>query len=225
MESIPASSNRHPTNVASVERDEDGIWLMNVGTPRLGKFDDVDQDNLKASLQATLKAAMRDRVVDSAGMIDVHLSIRKYFVATTNTAVAVFAGVDWCAADANNRILFQETFYATRTVSYALSVGDVKDAVDRTMVKRIAQSAIALAAEAQPGQVEVAGTYSTFEEAAARMPYALVAAPVMADTQPVPGLPIPAYVEIPAAGPESVHSEFLRIRDPIDWEKRLPHGK
>ena len=91
LESIPASSRLHPTNVASVERDEAEIWLMNVGTPPLGKFDDADQDTVKASLQDTLKAAMRGRVVDSAGVIDVHLSIRKYFVATTNTAVAVFA--------------------------------------------------------------------------------------------------------------------------------------
>lgn len=207
-----------PTKVATLGREEDGIRLMNVGVKAWGKFDDDDQENIRASLEDTLTEATRGRVAGNAEPINVHIVIRKYFVGSSNVAAAVWAGVDWCAADANNRVLFQEAFYATSTGRFVGTLGGNKDNVNRAIVKRIAQSTIALAASLQPGELKVAGTYSAFEEAVATMPETLRSWGLILFTAPIP-------LYIPGTKPERLPLEWALMQEPIDWQKRLENAQ
>jgi hypothetical protein len=219
LENIPPSSELRQTNVASVESDFDGIRLVNVGVQPWGKFDANDMANLEGSLNDTLKAVTKGHLSADQGMISVHLVIRKYIVATSNNAGAVWAGVDWCVADRDNRILFQETFYATSSARLIGTVGGVKDAVNRAIVKRIAQSTIALAANSRPGAVKVSGTYSTFEEAAATMPQTLYSPPYCHTYRTW----FLEFLETcdPPKPPEPFPFELALMKAPIDWQKRL----
>jgi hypothetical protein len=189
------------------------MMLYNVGTYAWGKFDDDDQANLEATLKDTLTAATQGRSTTDEGTIKVYLMIRKYIVGTSNNAGAVFAGLDWCAADINNQVLFQETFYATSSGRLLTTVGLVKDKVNFAIVKRIAQQTVHIAANSKPTAPNVPDTYSTFEEAALTMPEKLRSwgAPIF-----VGAVPIGFY-----GGTGSVPLNIFAITEPTDWQKRL----
>jgi hypothetical protein len=211
-------SGLRPVKVASLEREEEGIRLINVGVKAWGKFDDDDQANIRASLENTLIAATRGRVVGNTETINIYIVIRKYIVGVSNNAAAVWAGVDWCAADANNQVLFQEVFYATSTGRLVVTTGGVKDDVNFAIVKRIAQSTVGLAASSQPVALNVPDTYSTYEEAAATMPQTLRSWGMVVFI-PVYTTQMPGY--IPGTDPERFQLELAAINEPIDWQTRL----
>jgi hypothetical protein len=215
LKDIPLSGKMSLTNVASVERDPDGIMLYNVGTYAWGNFDDDDQANLEATLKDTLAAATQGRTTTDGGTIKVYLMIRKYIVGTSNNAGAVWAGLDWCAADSDKKVLFQETFYATSSGRLLGTIGLIKDKVNFAIVKRIARQTFHLAANSKPTAPNVTDTYSTFEEAAVTMPEKLQSwgVPFFVGTVPIGIYGGTSAVRYPL--------NIAAIAEPIDWQKRL----
>jgi hypothetical protein len=222
LDDTPLSGQWRQTNVASVARDPDGMMLINVGVKPWGKFDDDDQANIETSLKDTLATATQGHSFTDEGTINIHLMIRKYIVAISNNAAYIWAGVDWCVADANNRVLFHEIFYATSTGHLVVTTGGVKDDVNRAIVKRIAETTIHLAANSPLAALNVPDTYSTFVGAAATMPETLRSWPVPA--------PIPIYggttatTLVGGTAPEHFPLALAEIKESIDWQMRLNGG-
>jgi len=206
-----AASSFRPISVDSVAREEAGIKLMSVGVRAWGRFDDRDQANIKGSLEDTFAAATQGRTRPDGEPIKIHLVIRKYLVAGSNNEGAVLAGVDWCATDAKDAILFQESFYATHSVRFIGTLGGLKDTVNKAIVKRIAQSSLALAANERPIGAAVQYTYATLEQAAATMPDSLA-------SWDQPRL---VHIGPPRSAPEKVSLAWAEMRPPIDWKERL----
>lgn len=219
LDDTALSGQLRQINVASVERDQNGMVLINVGVKPWGKFDDNDQANIEASLKDTLAAATQGHSPIDERTINIHLVIQKYIVAISNNAAYIWAGVGWCVADTNNRVLFQETFYATSTGHLVVTTGGVKDDVNRAIVKRIAEFTVRLAANSQPEAINVPDTYSTFVEAAATMPETLRSWPVPA-TVPIYG-GTTATTLVGGTAPEHFPLELAEIKESIDWQKRL----
>jgi hypothetical protein len=93
--------------------------------------------------------------------------------ASTNMEVAVLAAVDWCAARNDGTAIYRDVFYAAYSKMLLATLGSGKAAVNRAIVRRVAESSLLLAAGVPadgslPRKLE--GTYETLEEAAATLP-------------------------------------------------------
>ncbi len=211
FEPPPSGGHLRPVSVGSVSHEDEGVRLI---YPRLGyawgKFSDEDQANIKGSLADTLLAATRKSGPPIGEPIKVHVLIRKYYVEGSNSAAAIFAGVDWVAAEQTNQLLFQESFYATSKGHFPqlFTLGSLKDAVNSAIIKRIAQKAITLAAGGHPESINVEGTYSTFDGAAASMPEILKSSDIF-----VAGGP-----------PVKVELEGAEMKTPVDWKSHLANA-
>lgn len=219
LETLPSIGQMRSVSVGSVAREDEGIRLMNVGVFGWGKFSDEDQTNIEASLSDTLLTVTRKSGQPSGDPIKIHVLIRKYYVGSSNNAVAIFAGIDWVSAGPTNQILFQESFYATSECHFPrlCTLGSQKDVVNSAIIKRIAQKAITLAAGGRPESISIEGTYSTFESAAATMPETLRSWGTMFLAGSVP-------VFLPGSGPAKVALEWAEMKTPVDWEQRLTNA-
>jgi hypothetical protein len=137
--------------------------------------------------------------------------IRKYVIGVSDNQAVVWARVDWCAADEAKQVLFSEAFYATATVHLIGSLGGVKDRVNQAAVKRIAQNALMLAANAKPAEGPVAGTYLDFDAATASIPN-------MLETW---GLPFFMQVAPQMTLLNGPKAKSAADTEPINWQKRL----
>ena len=164
--------------IASAAVDAGASRFLAVGRVRpWGKFDAEDLGNLEKSLRDSIAAAIPATFNPSEPRMDVHVVVRTYLVAVSNTAGAVFATVAWAATTAGGKPVFQEEFYASDSVHLIGTIGGLKDAVHRAIVRRIAVTSLALAsgpaaAGARPTAFEKTST--SFEEAAARVPKTMV---------------------------------------------------
>lgn len=164
--------------ISSAAMDPGASRHLAVGKVRpWGKFDAEDLRNLEESLRDSVAAAVPATFQPSAPRLDVHVVVRSYLVAVSNTGGGVFATIAWAASNAQGEPVFQEEFYASDSVHFIGTVGGLKDDVHRAIVRRIAVTTLALAsgpaaAAARPTTFEKTST--SFEEAAARVPKTMV---------------------------------------------------
>lgn len=169
----PAGRPLVPIAVVSVAADPEAGLLKAAGTYEWGMFDGDDLANIRGSLEDSLKAASSRAPVEGAGELRLQLVLHRYLVATSNVSADVLAAVTWCASDSLGRAIYRETFYAADSARFVGTLGGVKDAVHRHIVRRVAESALILAGGIIPAAAlprRVAGTYEDFQTAAAGMP-------------------------------------------------------
>ncbi len=104
--------------------------------------------------------------------LQIHLVIRGYFVAASNNAAGVLAVVDWCVADQDAHVLYQEVFYASHAARLVGTLGGEKDIVDQAIVRRVAETSLLLSSGASTNGLprKVKDTYDQFNEAVAVLP-------------------------------------------------------
>jgi hypothetical protein len=132
----------NPVQVKTIDVDSAGIQLLSVGVKPWGRFDADDLQNIRGSLENTLAAATRSRGSSGTGSeLQIHLVIRGYFVAASNNAAGVLAVVDWCVANQDAHVLYQEAFYASHAARLVGTLGGEKDVVDQAICcYRLAQA-------------------------------------------------------------------------------------
>lgn len=159
--------------VASAAADADATRFLVVGRVHpWGRFEAEDLRNIEGSLVDTIRANTPAQFRASQPPLDVHLVIRRYVVAISNTGGAVLAIAAWAAVDAERRIVFEEQFYAWDSGYLVVTVGMLKETVHRAIVRRVATTSMALASG--PGyaraRTPVANTSTSLEEAVSRLP-------------------------------------------------------
>jgi hypothetical protein len=209
--------------VAPVTMAVDAPRLYAIGTHEWGRLDADDLTNLEQSLATTIATRTSSTVTVPDTRIDIHVHVRRYLVAHSNTGAGVLACVTWAAVTPSGQIVFQEQFYAPGSVAYVGTIGGLKDAVHRSIVRRIATTSLYLAAGhavAGASPTEYPGTYSTLDEAIEVPPEVLVSRGdpnAMASSDPwtsVPGL----FAVTAAGGPP-----WRAAKPPtdFDWEAFL----
>jgi hypothetical protein len=156
-----------PIALASIELEPRAAQLTNIGSYAWGKYSADDLANLEGSLRDTLKEASGT----PEGGSHVHVVVRSYLVATSNTQGGVLSCVAWAYVDRDGRLLFHEQFYATGSAVMNKTLGGLKDEVHEAIVRRISETAVRLAAgslENLPARAD--NTYDTFAEAEATVP-------------------------------------------------------
>jgi len=168
--SPPASAELREIELQSFELDPAGVRLIGIGTFPMDEFDDEDFANLRRSLEATLAGASAGHPRSTAEPIRLAVRIGQYVVGSTSTERAIWAAIEWHAGAGTNACVYQEVFYATGASGLVGTVPGEKDGVNRSIVERIAASALALASGQVTRAEPVAGTYSTFDAAAESVP-------------------------------------------------------
>lgn len=183
--SLDLSKGQQPVRdirVESARMAPDAATLHAVAVRAWGKFEPQDLTNIEYSLRHTIAPHIPVAVRSTQPTLDVHLMIRRFAVSVSNTGGAVLASVTWALAKSDGELIYQEQFFASDSMHLIGTIGGLKDSVHKATVRRIATTALMLAAEkVQPMTFD--NTYATHEEAAARLPQTMVsmgAPPVMA---------------------------------------------
>jgi hypothetical protein len=159
--------------VKSVSSSPEAAASNLAGTASPGEFDRADLENLRGSLVDTLRAAMNSRSIDESGPISIYLVVRNHVMATAGLEGAALAAVDWCAARPSGTPIYRELFYVTERRIYFGSPGEIKDRLNRAVVRRVAESVLMLAS---PNKLDfglprkIAGTYVNPNAALATLP-------------------------------------------------------
>jgi hypothetical protein len=210
------SNSKRPIALGRLQHEKDAARLLSVGVFAWGKFDDQDEINLRNSMQGTLREAFSGIAFSTDDRIDLYIWLRKYLVAASNNEVAVFVGVDWCAADKNRQVHFQDTFYAAKTCRFPMicTLGSVKNSVHDAIVERIVTSALALSTDTKPSSTDGKYTFARFEDAAAKMPEILRSTGGLFFAGRIP-------VFLPDSSPQTLDLGWAAMREPINWMERL----
>lgn len=164
-------------HVASAAMDVDAAHLNAVNVQPWGKFDVEDLRNIERSLQRTISHQVKGTLPPAGPRVDIHVVIRRYVVSTSNTAGAVLACVAWAATTPKGVVLYDEQFYASDTVYLIGTIGRLKDAVHKAIVRRIATTALLYGSDsAGMGKMPMFfdKTSSLLEVAAAPLPREMV---------------------------------------------------
>ena len=133
---------------ATMAPDAPRLYVANVY--EWGRFDTEDLVNLEQSLAVTITAHRSERPGATNAELTIHLRVRRYLVGLSNTAGAVLACVAWAAVNAAGQIVFEEQFYAPGAGAYVGTIGGLKDAVHKAIVRRVATTSLYLAADLLP---------------------------------------------------------------------------
>lgn len=211
-----------PVQVKTVDVDSAGIQLLSVHVQPWGRFDANDLQNIRGSLEDTIGAATRSRGSsgNGSGEIQVRLVIRGYFVAASNNAGGVLAVADWCVADQDERVLYQEVFYASHAARLVGTLGGEKDAVNQAMVRRVAETSLLLASGADVDRLprKVKNTYDGFEEAVKILPAEFQSFGVAGGASPAENL---VLMLVPNSPSTPANWESVKVEQPINWSQRL----
>jgi len=205
--------------VAPAGMSPDAAILNAVNVRPWGKFDADDLRNLEQSLSNTIAARLPE-APGGHSVLHVHVIIRRYVVSVSNTGGAVLANVAWAVTDAEGRIVNQEAFYAADAGYVVGTIGALKNAVHKSIVRRIATTALALAAVPSPHPSQFEGTYAAFEEAAAHLPETMVSMgnpSAMAFPDPIVG----AVGILTPSGMRRVQWNVAEPSDDFDWKGYL----
>jgi hypothetical protein len=164
--------------IASVAMDPDAA-ILNVEyvKPWNHKFSPDDLRNIEQSLRDTIVVQLPATIRSTGPRLDVHLMIRRYMVSVSEIDRAVLANVTWAATDSKGQLIYHEQFYASDGMAQRavvkLTSGLFKESVHKAIVRRIATTSLALAAgpaaaKARPTTFD--NTYTSFDEAASRLP-------------------------------------------------------
>jgi hypothetical protein len=159
--------------VKSVSISPKAAASNSAGTASPGGFDQADLENLHGSLVDTLRAAMNFRSLDESAPISIYLVVRNHVMATASLEGAALAAVDWYAARPSGTPIYRELFYVTERWIFFGSPGGIKNRLNKTVVRRIAESVLMLAS---PNKLDfglprkIAGTYVNPNAALATLP-------------------------------------------------------
>jgi hypothetical protein len=156
--------------------EADAAYLNPLKVQPWGQFGPEDLKNIEQSLRDTIAPhlAPASQVADSG--MDLHVVVRRYVVSTSNTAGAVLACVAWAATSAQGSLIYEEQFYAADAGYLVSTIGLIKDSVHKAIVRRIATTALTIAAEgaAKLPPEKFDKTSRSFEEAASWLPRTMV---------------------------------------------------
>lgn len=176
LELPEGDSPRATVRVVSAAMAPDAAYLEALNVQPWGRLSPDDLRNIEASLRDTIARHLTPTTTPPVSTLDLHLVVRRYVVATSNTAGAVLTCVTWAAATPGGELIFQEQFYASDAGYLVTTIGRIKDSVHKAVVRRIATTALELAARpgATPHPKAVAHTAATFEEAVSKLPREMV---------------------------------------------------
>ena len=162
-------------SVASVIMEENAPALVTAGVFDWGRFDTNDLAHIAQSLGDTVALLPSPR--GEPKRLQLHVVVRKYAVAVSNTSGAVLACIAWAVTESGGELIHEEEFYCAKKVYLVGTLGLLKDAANKAMVRRIAERSALLATQ-KPAvdvrEVLVRGTYDSVEEAAAHLPKRVV---------------------------------------------------
>ena len=120
-------------------------------------------------------------------------------------------------------IIYQEQFYASEAVYLVGTIGLLKESVHKAIVRRIATTSLALAtgpaaAKARPTTFD--NTYTSFGEAASRLPQTMVSMGIAS----LAAFPVPAVSAVGILTPSGVSTVQWNVAKPsqdFDWQGYL----
>lgn len=216
--------------IVSAAMDDDAAHLIAVKVRPWGKFGPDDLRNLDQSLRDTIKQYLPATSRSNESRLDIHLVIRRYIVSTSNTGGAVLACVAWAATSPQGTLIFEEQFYASEAGYVVTTIGLIKDSVHKSIVRRIATTAIAIAAGPEAAShrpTTFENTSTSLDEAASRLPSEMVSMghpSVMVWTGIPSPIPIPVIIAIGLLTPSGVSTVQWKTAQPqenFDWQGYL----
>jgi len=208
--------------VTSAAKEANAAHLTTVKVFEWGNFGPDDLRNLEQSLRNTITQHLPATSRSAESRLDIHLVIRRYVVSTSNTGGAVLACVAWAAASSQGKLIYNEQFYAWDAVYVVGTIGLLKDSVHKAIVRRIATTSMAIAADpaASPWPTTFKNTSTSFEEATSHLPRMMVP---MGDpflmTFPDPG--IRAVGLLSPSGVLIVQWKVAKPSENFDWQGYL----
>jgi hypothetical protein len=167
--------------IASAAMDANAAHLTAVKARPWGKFGLDDLRNLEHSLRDTIAPHLPTTSHSTESRLDIHLVIRRYVVGVSNSGGAVLACVAWAATGSNRTLIYEEQFYASDAGYLIGTIGLLKDSVHEAIVRRIATTSLALAADpaaAHPRPTTFDKTSTSLDEAVARLPRVIEMVPL-----------------------------------------------
>jgi hypothetical protein len=209
--------------VASAAKEADAAHLTAVRVFKWGNFGSDDLGNLEQSLSKTITQHPPATSRSTESRLDIHLVIRRYAVATSNTGGAVLACVAWAAASFQGNLIYKEQFYAWDAGYLVGTIGLLKDSVHKAIVRRVATTSMAIAADpaaASPWPTTFKNTSTSLEEAASHLPRAMVP---MGDPflMAFPDPRIRAVGLLTPSGVSIVQWEVAKPSENFDWQGYL----
>ena len=209
--------------IASAAMDPDAAILNAVNVRPWGKFEPDDLRNIEQSLRDTITPQLPATIRSTGPRLDIHLMIRRYMVSVSNTGGAVLASVTWAATESEGKLIYHEQFYASEAVYLVGTIGLLKESVHKAIVRRIATTSLALAtgpaaAKARPTTFD--NTYTSFGEAASRLPQTMVSMGIAS----LAAFPVPAVSAVGILTPSGVSTVQWNVAKPsqdFDWQGYL----
>ena len=201
-------------HTASAAMDANAAHLTVVKVRPWRKFGLDDLRNLEHSLRDTIAPHLLAPSRATESRLDIHRVIRRYVVGVSNSGGAVLACVAW-AATANRTLIYEEQFYASDAGYLIGTIGGLKDSVHEAIVRRIATTSLALAADpaaAHPRPTTFDKTSTSLDEAVARLPRVIEIVPLGVPTPISPVLAGLATWPPEVAGPIVVIGTLIEIR-------------
>lgn len=147
--------------------------IDSVGTFHVGDFDDNEREIIDEALTETFASIAWP---SGSEQWDVHVVVRHYYVAHSNSDGGIVAGVAWAMVAPDDRVVFSEEFYAAAQKSdmeRRRTLGHLKELINTAVVQRVAETGVRLAGAEEPGAVSPIVTHlthPTLQEAAVGMP-------------------------------------------------------
>jgi hypothetical protein len=209
--------------IASAAMDPDAAIFNAVNVRPWGKFEPDDLRNIEQSLRDTIVPQLPATIRSTGPRLDVHLMIRRYMVSVSNTAGAVLASVTWAVTESDGKLIHHEQFYASEAVYLVGTIGLLKESVHKAIVRRISTTALAFAAgpaaaKARPTTFD--NTYTSFEEAASRLPQTMVSMGVPS-TMAFPDPTVSAVGLLTPSGVSTVQWNLAKPSQDFDWQGYL----
>jgi hypothetical protein len=209
-------------SVAAVIMEEEAPALIAVAVFEWGKLDTNDVAHIAQSLRDTVRLLPSSPAEPPRPQLEIHVVVRKYVVALSNTSGAVLARVAWAVTEEGGELIHQEEFYCAKKVYLVGTIGLLKDSVHKAVVQRIAERSALLASQKPAtvvGEVRVKSTYDSIEEAAAHLPKRMVSMgnPGLAGLGGVVGL---VGLAAPRAASEVGWESFMPPAE-FDWKNYL----
>ena len=191
--------------------DPGSAKLTAIGAYAWGKFTDADRATLDESLQRMVQRLNTARPTQGATST-IHVMLRSYQVAVSNTAGTALACVAWAMTDERGEILHHEQFYATKSTVLSGTVGGLKERVNEALLERIGRNAAHLASGRRDGlPIAVADTHLSFAEVRGALPERLQAV----------GMAFTGPVTILWTHSGGVSWDFSRHPEGVDWPAYL----
>lgn len=144
--------------------------LTAIGAYAWGKFDEDDRATLEEGLRRMVRRINEARPSTQPGHT-VHVVLRSYQVAVSNTSGTALACVAWAMSGPDGALLYHEQFYATKSATMSSTVGGLKEDVNEALLRRIGLTSAHLASGRHDGlPLRSEDTYLSFDEVRSELP-------------------------------------------------------